>query len=110
MNVRASDKITGFGQFVLTDSAASFRGPALDPTTLTGTPPGFNYLDASDLGDYSKLDVRWWNLETGLRQALRNSLMMDYALTYQNYRDNQPYLFDTSGKNLGFVIRANWMF
>jgi hypothetical protein len=110
VNVRASDRITGYGQFVLTESSASFRGPSLDPSTLPGQPPGFDYTAAADLGDYSKLDIRWWNVEAGLRHALRNQLMMDYALTYHNYKDRSPYLFDTTGKNWGFVLRANWLF
>ncbi|MBN1568102.1 MAG: hypothetical protein JXA73_09660 [Acidobacteria bacterium] len=110
VNVQANDKIAGYGQFVLTDSSASFKGPSLDPTKVIGTPPGFNYPAVADLGNYSKLDIRWWSVEAGMKQALRNSLMMDYALTYQDYKDRYPYLFDTTGKNWGFVIRANWMF
>jgi hypothetical protein len=110
VNVRASDKVAAYGQFVLTDSAASFQGPSLDSTKVPGIPPGFDYKVVSDLGNYSKLDIRWWNVEAGLRQTLRNRFLMDYAVTYQDYNDNQPYLFDTTGKNWGFVIRANWMF
>jgi len=49
-------------------------------------------------------------VEAGMLHALRNQLMMVYSLTYHNYKDRSPYLFDTTGKNWGFVLRANWLF
>lgn len=110
VNIHASDKVTGYGQIVVTDSTASFRGPSLDHEDVPGTPPGFDYTAASDLGSYSALGIRWVSLEAGMRQILRPSLIMNYALSYDDYNDRQPYLFDTTGRNLGFVVRANWEF
>jgi hypothetical protein len=110
VNVLASETITGYGQIVLTKSAASFRGPALDSTKVSAIPPGFDYAAISDLGRYSSLDMRWWNLEAGVHHTLRKQFLIDYALTYQDYKDNQPYLVNTTGKSLGFLLRANWIF
>jgi hypothetical protein len=73
-------------------------------------PSGFDYTQVIDLGDYSTLDIRWASVEAGMQQMLRPYLMMNYALSYGDYNDRQPYLFDTTGRNLGFVVRANWEF
>ncbi len=64
----------------------------------------------SDLENYSRLRVRWWYPEAGVRQMLRQQFIMEYAMTYQNYQDKQPYLVDMTGKNLGFILRLNWLF
>ena len=72
--------------------------------------PGYNYLAVSDLGDYSRLRMRWWFTEMGVRQAVASRFLVEYALTYPDYRDSQAYIVDASGKNWGFLFRLNWTF
>jgi len=36
--------------------------------------------------------------------------MFDFAFTYDNYQDHQPYLVDATGKSVGMKLGLNWMF
>lgn len=110
MNLRFTDSLTAYHQTSYTEGTSGLTGLKLDPTKLSATPAGFNYTGLSDLGNYSRLRMRWWYTETGMRQMLRQQFMMEYALTYQNFRDSYTYTENKTGKNLGFVLRLNWLF
>ncbi|NWG14005.1 MAG: hypothetical protein HXY20_10775 [Acidobacteria bacterium] len=110
VNLRMSDNLATYAQASVTEASASFSGLRLDPAQVSATPPGFDYVAVSDLGKYSRLRVRWWYTEFGLRQSIRGRFLFDYALTYQDYRDSQPYLVDATGKNWGFLLRMNYLF
>ena len=109
-NYRWSENTTLHGQFVLTEASSSFSGLLLDPSTLVGTPDGFNYTDITELQDFSHLRMRWFYLEGGLKQLLAQRFILETALTYQDYNDNQPYLVDTTGSRFGVLTRINFLF
>jgi hypothetical protein len=110
LNLRFTERITAHSQTTYTEASGSLSGLSLDPTQVSAIPPGFDYVALSELGDYSRLRIRWWGLEAGMRQMLGGQVMLEYALTYQNYKDIQPYLVDKTGKNLGFVLRLHRLF
>jgi hypothetical protein len=108
--MKMNNKISAHGQVSLTEASGSFSGLQLDPSGLEGIPPGFNYAGISEMGNFSNLRMRWWYLEGGLQHLVGKHMVMDYALTYQDFRDSQAYLVDTTGTNLGLMVRANWLF
>jgi len=109
VNFKLGDRLTSYVSTSVVEASASFSGINLDPTQVQQVPPGFDYAALSDLGNYSRLRARWWTAEGGLRQVLANRFLLDFALSYDNYRDSQPYLVDYTGKSWGFRLGLNWM-
>jgi hypothetical protein len=104
------EKFSAYGQLVLTEASSSFYDLALNPNDVPATPNGFDYVSISDMGDYSDLRMKWWYLEGGISHNIGAHTVFEYALTYDDYDDGEPYLADTSGKKLGLLFRANWLF
>ncbi len=110
IQMRLTDQISTYGQVVMTEASSGFTGLNLDPAKVSAIPAGFDYRAVSDLGNYSRLRMRWWNTEVGVRQMLGKSFQFDSALTYDRYRDSQPYLEDYSGKHWGAQFRVHYFF
>jgi hypothetical protein len=36
--------------------------------------------------------------------------MLNGGVEYNDYNDQQPYLFDTTGRRVGYSVGLNWMF
>jgi len=110
MNVRFTGRLTTCASASMAEASASFSGLSLDPSQVQAAPAGFDYRAISDLGDYSRLRMRWWVVEAGLRQVFADRFLFDFALSYDNFRDEQPYLVDNTGKMWGFKLGLNWIF
>ncbi len=107
---KVHERLAAYASTSLVESAAAFSGIDLDPAAVPGVPPGFDYRAVSDLGRYSRLGVRWWNVQAGVRHSVGTRLLIDLGMTYDDYKDRQPYLVDTTGKRLGFKLGASWIF
>lgn len=105
-----SDKSTLYGQLLLTEASSSQNGLFLDDSSLSGTPPGFDYASVTEIQDYSNLRLRWWQFEGGLKHLFTENVAFEYAVTYSDLNDYQPYLADRTGSRLGMLSRLNWLF
>jgi hypothetical protein len=105
-----AEKLILHGQASYTEATSAFSDLYLDDSSLPKIPPGFNYADISELGDFSRLRTKWWHVEGGLKQLLGESYALEYNVTYDDYDDAQPFLVNTSGSKLGLMFRFNWLF
>jgi hypothetical protein len=104
------ERLTAYAAATMVESSAAFSGLELDAAKVSAIPPGFDYRAVSDLGNYSRLGVRWWNVQAGVRHLIGSRFLLDLGATYDDYRDRQPYIVDTTGKSWGIKLGANWIF
>ena len=68
------------------------------------------FYDFSQTNIYSDLDTeRWYGLIYG-QYSFRENLWLWAGYTYQDYSDNAPYLYDTTGSADTYAARLGWSF
>jgi hypothetical protein len=105
-----SERTRLYTQFTLNESSSSLGGINLDTSALPGTPAGYNYVNVSDLYTDSNLRVRRLMQVVGMEHRVAERFVLQQELWWHDYRDGEPYLFDTKGRNIGFRISLNWLF
>jgi hypothetical protein len=79
----------------------------------SGLPPiaGLDFaLMSRAFADFSDLNVREWAQAAGVNVRLTRDLVWNAQVTYRDYRDAQPYLYDTTGRRLLFATGLTWAF
>lgn len=105
-----SERTRIYTQFTMNESSSAQTDLTLDTTGLPGLPAGYNYANVSDLGTYSDLRVRRLLQVVGLEHRIANRLVLQNELWWHDYKDGEPYLFDTNGRNIGFQFSLHWLF
>jgi hypothetical protein len=105
-----SDRTRLYTQFSFNQSRSSLGDLVLVTTGLPGLPAGYNYANVSDLGDYSGLHLRRFLQVAGMEHRLGERLVLQNELWWHDYKDDDPYLFDTNGRNIGLRFSLHWLF
>jgi hypothetical protein len=105
-----NDRSRIYTQFTFNESSSSLGGILLDTTGLPGLPAGYNYTNVSDLNNHSDLRVRRLLQVVGVEHRVADRLVLQNEIWWHDYKDGEPYLFDTNGRNIGFRIALNWIF
>jgi hypothetical protein len=105
-----SDRSRVYTQFTWTESSSSLGGILLSTAGLPGSPAGYNYTNVSDIYNDSNLRTRRLLQVVGFEQRLADRLVLQNELWWHDYKDGEPYLFDTNGRNIGFRFSLNWIF
>jgi hypothetical protein len=69
----------------------------------------FNLMNASFAG-FSDLRIRQIVHAAGFTYRLNENLLLNGALDYHDYRDDQPYIFDTTGRRVFTYAGLSWVF
>ena len=69
----------------------------------------FTMMSASFAG-FSNLDYRSLTQTVGINYRVTGHVVVNTALSISDLNDQQPYLYDTTGKRVGFVAGVNWVF
>ena len=110
-----SDRTRLYTQFSLNES-----GSALSDLDLVASAAALNlpatYLavynpgNVSDYGTFSNLRVRRFLQVVGFEHRLSQRFITRQEFWWHDYKDGEPYLFDTNGRNLGLRIAFNYVF
>lgn len=82
-----------------------------DPNVLGVSLVGldFNLMNESFAG-FSDLRLRQLVHSAGLTYRLSQNLLVNGAIEYHDYRDDQPYVFDTTGRRVFTYAGVSWIF
>lgn len=69
----------------------------------------FPLMSASFAG-FSNLEYRSLTQTVGLNVRLTGHVMLNTMFSISDLKDSQPYLYDTTGKRVGFAAGVNWLF
>jgi hypothetical protein len=105
-----SDRSRFYSQFTWTESSSSLGGLVLSTAGLPGVPAGYNYANVSDIYSDSNLRTRRLLQVVGFEHRLAERFVLQNELWWHDYKDGEPYLFDTNGRNVGFRVSLNWIF
>jgi hypothetical protein len=86
------------------DASNIIPGAALPAGALDFT------LMSSSFAGFSNLDVRSFTQTVGVNVRLTSNVVLNSSLSISDLKDQQPYLYDTTGKRIGFVAGVNWIF
>ncbi len=82
-----------------------------DAGALTSTLVGLDYaLQSQSFSGFSDLDMNRFDQVFGFNYRLTNELMLTAFGDYANYDDNEPWLYDATGKFFNFYAGVNWIF
>lgn len=91
---------------------ASIRNFNYDSTNIVPLQaPGLNFpLMSSSFAGFSNLDYRTVVQAVGVNYRVSNSLLLNGTFSYNDLKDSEPYLYDSTGRRTGFSVGLNWMF
>jgi hypothetical protein len=99
-----------FANTLFTDAAASIYGLNYDPSTLAGPTPGLDWeLMSQSFGSYSGLRTRYVSQVLGVNIKVADNVVLNTNAEYHDYRDGQPYLFDTTGRRVTSFVGLTWL-
>jgi hypothetical protein len=90
---------------------ASIQDVSFEPGPLEPILVGLDFrLMNQAFAGFSDLDIKYLMQNVGVNYRLNNNLVLNSALIYNRYRDNAPYLYDTTGRYFTAVAGLNWVF
>ncbi len=110
VNYTPSERLSFFGNFVYNDGRGSLGGLALDAAGLAAIPAGFDYAAVSDLTRFSALNVRRIQQAYGFYYQVSDRWVFTWMVFHGQYKDRQPYLVNTTGRNAGIHAGINLIF
>jgi hypothetical protein len=78
----------------------------------TAAPAGaldFPLMSASFAG-FSNLDFRTFSQTVGVNVRVTGNVVVNTAVSISDLKDDQPHLYDTTGKRVSFLAGVNWVF
>jgi hypothetical protein len=104
-----------FATTMYNTGTASIRDFVYDSSNIvpgTALPLGaldFPLMSASFAG-FSNLDYRNVTQTVGLNVRVRGNMTLNTMFSISDLKDSQPFLYDTTGKRVGFSAGVNWLF
>ncbi len=104
-----------FATTMFNQGSASIKDFVYDASNIvpgTALPAGaldFPLMSASFAG-FSDLDYRSVTQTLGVNVRLTGNVTLNTMFSVSDLKDSQPYLYDTTGKRVGFVAGVNWIF
>ncbi len=81
-----------------------------DPTLLSRPIAGLDFVLMSEsFSDFSDLRQRYATGLAGANVKVTPNLVFNGTIEYRDYQDEQPYLFDTTGKRWTGVAGITWV-
>jgi len=107
---QVNDRSRLYTQFSVNESSSALGDLLLSTAGLPGTPVGYDYTNVSDLGTYSDLRVRRLLQVVGYEHRIAERLVFNNELWWHDYQDGEPYLFKSTGRNIGLRVSLHWLF
>jgi hypothetical protein len=104
-----------FATTMYNKGTASIRDFVYDASNIipgTALPAGaldFTLMSSSFAG-FSDLDSRSLTQTIGLNVRVTGNVTVNTMFSISDLKDSQPFLYDTTGKRVGFVAGVNWLF
>ncbi len=104
-----------FATTMYNKGTASIRDFVYDSSNIvpsTALPAGaldFPLMSASFAG-FSNLDYRSVTQTVGLNVRVAGNVTLNTMFSISDLKDSQPFLYDTTGKRVGFSAGVNWLF
>ena len=86
------------------DSSNIIPGTALPAGALDFT------LMSSSFAGFSDLTTRSLTQTVGVNVRVTGNVTLNTMFSVSDLKDSQPFLYDTTGKRVGFVAGVNWLF
>ena len=103
-------RIELFANLMFTRAAATIYGLDYDAAALAGPTPGLDWdLMSQNFGAYSGLHVKYLSQVLGVNVRVTDNLVLNTALEYHDYKDEQPYLFDATGRRVTSFAGLTWL-
>jgi hypothetical protein len=78
---------------------------------LTAALFGLDYpLHSAAMAGFSNLRIRQIAQTAGVNYRLSNELVLNTLLAYDNYEDEEPWLYDSTGKFVSVFAGISWIF
>ena len=106
-----NDRLEIFVNSVWNDGKATIYGFNNDSSKLLAQPAGLDFaMMSAAFAGFSDLGIRQMVHSLGFNYRATDRLVLNSALEYHDYKDSQPYLYDTTGRRTAFYAGINWMF
>lgn len=84
---------------------------SLNPSAGPGQGAGLDFgLLSDNLAQFSNLDVQRYVVGLGLNYSFTEAFLLSALVEYNRYDDNDPYLYNASGKYTRIGAGINWLF
>ena len=111
VNVFPTPRLEIFSNTAFNDGRASITGFDYTAGALTGPLFGLDYpLHSSSMAGFSNLKIRRISETAGANYRVTNNLVVNGTLMFDDYNDNEPWLYDTTGRYLNFYAGISWIF
>lgn len=111
VNAYLSEAVEVYGNILYYTGTAGSYDINLDSSNLIKQPGGMDYdLFNESIAGYSDIDVDQLSLVLGTNYRFTDSWVINGIGGYNNYGDNDPYLFDTTGRRFYVQFGAALIF
>ena len=99
-----SEKLEVFANTYWNTGTAAITGATLDPSGLVKQPSGLNYpMLAENIGSLSSIDIERFSQVLGFNFQVSDGLIWHAVAEYDDFGDNDPYLYSTDGSYFLFT-------
>jgi hypothetical protein len=106
-----TERLELFATSTYNRGTATISGLNYDRSALGVTIVGLDFdLMNSSFADFSDLRIRQVVHTAGFTYRVTQNLLLNGAIEYHDYRDDQPYVFDTTGRRVLTYASFSWVF
>jgi hypothetical protein len=111
VQVYPSARLELFANTAVNTGAASITDFSYDAGALTGPLFGLDFpLQSSSMSGFSNLRLNRTSVSAGANYRFSQHLVLNTMLVYENFRDDEPWLYDATGKFLNVYAGVSYLF
>jgi hypothetical protein len=112
LQILASPRAEIFATTFYNTGKASVRDFTYDSSNIVPVQAaGLDFgLMSSSFPGFSDLEYRSLTQTFGVNYRVSNALVLNTTVAINDNNDQQPYLYDTTGRRVGVIVGLNWVF
>lgn len=100
-----------FANTAVNTGSASITDFSYDAGALTGVLFGLDFpLQSASMSGFSNLKLNRVSQSVGVNYRMTKDLVLNTMLVYENYDDQEPWLFDATGRYVNVYAGISWIF
>jgi hypothetical protein len=111
LQVFPSSRVEVFATSAYNSGHASIKDFGYDAGALTGVLFGLDYpLQSASMAGFSNLKIARFTQTVGLNYRMNDRFVLNGLLSYDNNQDDEPWLYDSTGKYVNVFAGISYVF
>jgi hypothetical protein len=111
VQVYPNSRLEIFANTAFNNGTGSITDFDYDAGALTGALFGLDYaLQSASMSGFSNLKLNRLSQTVGFNYRMTGNLMLNTMFVYENYDDDEPWLYDATGSYVNFYAGVSWIF